>query len=147
MAYDAPTPANLKARYPAFAAVADDTIQYWLTDAERFVDTSWIESDYAPALMAMAAHNMTEQAVAGIASTGSTIPAGVTSFKSASVSINFAESAVNKQVDGGLEADRYGREYAALLARSKGGPRITGGGSIACNLGFNGFAGPLPPYC
>ena len=141
MAYDLPTPTLLKQRYPAFAAVDDGTIQYWLTDAERFVDTTWMESDYAPALMAYAAHSMTEQGVAGIASGGAGVPAGVTSFKSASVSINFAEAAVTQQVEGGLSADRYGREYLALLHRNKAGPRVVGGGvADGCNAGF---AGPL----
>ena len=34
------------------------TIRTWLTDAERFVDRSWAEGDYAAALMAKAAHEM-----------------------------------------------------------------------------------------
>jgi hypothetical protein len=146
MPYDAPAPATLKARYPAFTAVDDATIQYWLTDAERFVDTSWMEGDYAPALMAMAAHSMTEQGVAGIASGGAGVPVGVTSFKSASVSLNFSDAAVTQQVEGGLQADRYGREYQDLLARNKAGGSITLGGVVPCCDGYNGYAGVLPPF-
>jgi hypothetical protein len=61
--YAKPLPPHLKQRYPAFTAVDAGTIQYWLTDAERSVDATWIEGDYAAALMALAAHNMT---IAGI---------------------------------------------------------------------------------
>lgn len=146
MPYTAPTPADLKARYAAFAGVADDTIAYWLADAQRFVDQSWIEGDYQPALIAYAAHRMTEESVAGLSSGGASIPAGVTSFRSASVSVNFSEAAATQQAEGGLKATRYGREYAELLARNKAGPRVVAGGIIPCGPGFNGYAGPLPPW-
>jgi hypothetical protein len=124
MAYTAPTPEELIARYPAFTPVDDATIQYWLTDAERFVDTSWTEGDYAPALMAMAAHNMTLAGLGTDAAATVDLPAGVTSFKSGSFSVSFSDGAANDRVTGALSSTRYGSEYAMLRQRNRGGARV-----------------------
>lgn len=139
MAYIEPTPADLKARYAAFAAVEDATIAYWLTDAHRFVDQSWpIFDDYGPALIAAAAHNMARANVTGIAGgdVSGFAAAGVTSFKSGTFSAQFSETAVGKAVDGGWGSTIYGDEYLALLRRNKGGPRVTGPGVATCCGGY-----------
>jgi hypothetical protein len=123
MAYNVPTAADLKTRYPAFAAVPDATVEYWIGDAQRFVDEGWREADYGPALLSRAAHEM---ALAGIgASSG--IPEGVTSFKSGSFSASISDAAAQAQVKGGLQATRYGREFAAILRRNFAGPRLVVG--------------------
>ena len=84
MAYTEPTPADLIRRYPAFAAVDTDDIQYWLDDAARFVDQSWLEADYAPAKIAAAGHNMLNAGTAGVADSdiSALLAAGVTDFQS-----------------------------------------------------------------
>lgn len=148
MAYTAPTSTDLKARYPAFAAVDDATIDYWLTDALRFVDETWTEGDYAPALMAMAAHNMVTAGVAGIAGgdQGSMLANGVTDFQSGAVRLRFSDEAVKVAVAGGYASTRYGLEYASLLRRNKGGPMVVGGGVVPYGDGYNGYAGPLPGW-
>lgn len=141
MSYVKPAPANLKARYPAFAAVLDATVQYWLTDAERGVDTSWLETDYAVALMALAADSMVKNEVAGIAggAVSGLANSGLTGFKSGTFSASFSEAAATQAAEGGLEATRYGREYLALLQKSKGGVRVTLAGCVpTCES--------LPPY-
>lgn len=147
MAYDKPIPATLKIRYPAFAAVGDDVVQYWLTDAERFADTSWMESDYAPALIAYAAHRMAETNVAGIkgSEAAQAVAAGLVRWKSASADMQFSDTAVAEQARGGLSTTLYGREYLDLLAKNKSGGGTTAPGSVPCGYGFNGYAGPLPP--
>lgn len=124
MAHTAPTPADLKLRYDAFAAVDDAKVQYWLTDALRFVDTSWDEHDYAPALMAAAAHHMALRKLG--TDVTAQIPAGVTSFKSGDFSASIAESAAARSAAGGWAATEYGLEFKALLRRNKGGPRLVG---------------------
>jgi hypothetical protein len=149
MAYDAPTPDDLIRRYPAFAAVDPDTIQYWLTDAQRYVDQSWLEDDYAPALIAMAAHNMATNRIAGIAGSNEAamVAAGVADFRSASVQLRFSDEAIKVAVAGGYASTPYGLEYSMLLQKNKGGTRVVGGGRVlGCNAGFNGFAGPLPVW-
>lgn len=130
MAYTKPTPAELIARYPAFTDVASDVRQYWLTDAERFVDESWTETDYAPALMAMAAHNMTLAGLGSDAAATADIPSGISKLKSGSLDVTFTESAANARAAGSLDATRYGAEYKLLLKRNKGGPRVTETGTL-----------------
>ena len=132
MPYAKPTPADLKLRYAAFDAVSDERVQYWLTDAERFVDESWTDADYAPALMARAAHSM---ALEGLGGNGASDLAGlrdlgITDFKSGSFSASIAEDAVKASVAGGYGSTRYGQEFAALLKRNSGGPMLVG--SLGC---------------
>ena len=131
MAYTAPTPANLKSRYPAFAAVDDAVVQTWLTDAERFVDTSWIEGDYAIALMAHAAHSMALLGI-GTATGAAAIPAGVTRFKSGAMDVTISDAAAKASAEGGYDATVYGREFKLLSRRSHGGPRVVTGAAPSC---------------
>lgn len=130
MAYEAPAPADLILRYAAFTDVDTDVIQYWLTDAERFVDTSWIEGDYAPALMAHAAHMMTMEGLGVTAAADGSLPAGLTSFKSADLSASFSDSVASDRVTGEYAATRYGAEYARLRRRSRAGPRVASPGTV-----------------
>lgn len=123
MAYAAPTPEELQLRYPAFAAVAEDTIQYWLTDSLRSVDSSWIEDDRAPAEMALAAHNMA-LAGNGTQSGSAALPAGVTRFRSGAMDVTVSDEAATVSAKGGYNSTRYGQEFAALQRRSFGGPRL-----------------------
>ncbi len=114
---------HLLARYPAFTTAERSTIRYWLTDAERHVDESWTEGDYAAGLMALAAHNM---AAAGIGADAlvASLPAGLTKFKSGSLDVSFSDEAANGRATGALGSTRYGAEYLALLRRNRGGPRV-----------------------
>jgi len=130
MAYEAPTPADLILRYAAFAAVDEDVIQYWLTDAERFVDESWTETDYAIAMIAMAAHNMALAGLGAEAAALSGVPAGLTKIKSGALDLTFSESAASDRQTGALSSTRYGAEYAMLRQRNRGGPRITATGTL-----------------
>jgi hypothetical protein len=106
--------AAFRIRYPEFATTPDATIQYWLTDAGRYVDESWIEGDYGPAKIAYAAHNI---------AMGSTdaIPQGVSRFKSGAVDIGLTDAQASAT---GFAATRYGRDFKALMRRSFAGPTI-----------------------
>lgn len=128
--YQKPLPQHLVARYAAFAEVPTATIQYWLTDAERFVDTSWTEGDYAAALMALAAHNMVSAGLGADAAALADLPAGVSRFKSGTLDVSFAEGATADRLSGALTASRYGAEYAMLRRRNKGGVRVTATGTV-----------------
>jgi hypothetical protein len=143
MAYTEPVAADLKMRYPAFAAVVDATITYWLTDAHRFVDQTWTEGDYAPALIAAAAHNMAKAPVAGIA--GSDVAgfaaAGVTHFRSGSFQAQFSDEAIKVAVAGGWESTSYGQEYLALLRRNVFSMGVTAPGAV-CYNSYPGY-----PWC
>lgn len=137
MAYTVPDPATLKLRYPAFAAVEDATIQYWLTDAERFVDQSWPEGDYAPALMALAAHYMALAGMGGTSGSGA-IPAGVTRFRSGAMDVTIADAVAVQQSKGGYQATRYGQEFARMQRRNFGGPRVVSDPAPTC-AGLYGY--------
>lgn len=127
MAYSPPTTSDLKARYPAFGPVSDENIQYWLTDAERFVDQSWMEGDYSPALIAVAAHNMMAAGVTGLATSalGSLLAKGVTQFKSGTFSGEFSDEAIKQALAGGWASTKAGQEYLLLLRRNKIGAGVT----------------------
>jgi hypothetical protein len=130
MAYEAPEPADLIARYPAFTDVDEAVIQYWLTDAERFVDESWTEADYPIAIMAMAAHNMVLAGLGTEAAATAGVPTGITNFKSGTFSVSFTDDAANANKTGALSSNRYGAEFAMLRRRNKGGPRVTATGTV-----------------
>lgn len=121
MAYTVPTAAELKVRYVAFASVENATVDYWITDAQRFVGTDWIEGDYGPGLMALAAHNMALEGYGTDAAAIASVPAGVTRMKSGSFEMGFTEAAANARAAGSLESTRYGQKYAALLKSNRGG--------------------------
>lgn len=136
--YAKPSPAHLMARYPAFAAVPLGTIRMWLADAERFVDHSWPEGDYAAALMSLAAHNMALAGIGGTSNSG-TIPAGVTRFKSGNMDVAIADAVAVQQSKGGYQATLYGQEFARMQRRNFAGPRLVSAPAPAC-------AGPYG-YC
>ena len=56
MAYTVPTYQDLVARFPEFRSVAPQRASAILAEAARNVDTSWIEADYQPAILYLAAH-------------------------------------------------------------------------------------------
>lgn len=123
--YAKPAPGHLTLRYPAFADVPPATIRYWLTDAERSVDTSWSEGDYAAALMALAAHNMTLAGQGAEASATSDLPPGITAMKIGTLALSFDSAITRAKATGSLESTRYGSEYLTLLRRNRSGPRVT----------------------
>lgn len=109
-----PTLSDFRTRYPAFAAVADATVEYWLGEGVAAV-IAWPEDDQAKGAMAYAAHRMAEQGLDGSG------PAGVTSFKSGTFSASVSEAAANRT---GLHSTLYGREFIQLARRAGlAGPR------------------------
>jgi hypothetical protein len=113
--YAKPLPPHLKLRYPAFASIEAGTIQYWLTDAERYVTTAWTEGDYAAGLMALAAHNMALAGYGTEATAVAAIPIGVSRFKSGTLDVTLTEAATNARASGDLSSTRYGIEFGPCL--------------------------------
>lgn len=86
--------------------------------------------------MAVAAHNMARSGL-GVSGAAS-LPAGVTSFKSASMSVSVAESAALASARGGYASTSYGLEFLALQRRSFGGPRVIAAGTLpACGWPYS----------
>jgi len=121
MSYAQPTAATLKLRYPAFAAVADETIDYWLGESFVEVGDVWPEDVRAAAQMAWTAHRMIEVGTVGV--TGVQGGTGVSSFKSGTFSASLTDEAANRT---GFDATVYGREYVAMQRRWFGGPMLVG---------------------
>lgn len=140
--YAKPAAAHLQARYPAFASVAASTVQYWLTDAERSVDVSWGEGDYAAALMALAAHNMALADLGPDQASLAGVPAGITQMRSGSLSLNFTPEAANARATGSFAATRYGQEYQLLLRRNRGGPLVSDTGVVPADI----YEGAYPAF-
>jgi hypothetical protein len=118
------TVVEFRIRYPAFTAVGDETVAYWLTDSLRIVTADW-GSDAIPAQMAFAAHEMSSRGVLPAVG-ASAIPAGVTRFRSASMDVAISEAAANRGLAGGYSTTVYGQEFAIFLRRNRGGPRLVG---------------------
>lgn len=56
MAYVAPTVDEFRAQFGEFAALQDADILKYIELAKLFVDETWLEADYKPALLYLAAH-------------------------------------------------------------------------------------------
>lgn len=126
MAYDLPTPAELKTKLPAFASVPDPTVQDAIDEAKASVDTSWIEADYKPAIIYLAAHIMTLNGVlygadqfgagAGIIAAGL-----VQKMKVGDVDVTLSTGAgsTGGAAASGLASTPYGLRYRDLLRRNQ----------------------------
>lgn len=130
MAYTLPTPADLKLRYSDFDALDDAVIQYWLTDAERGVDESWLEADYAPALIALAAHNLALGGLGVQASATADLPPGIVGMRIGTLGLNFDSAVTKAKAEGTWGATRYGVEYLRLLRLNKGGALVLPTGTL-----------------
>jgi hypothetical protein len=107
--------AKLAQIFPAFAAVAPATIDYWLDEAG--IVANW-DNDHAQ--MLLACHYM---AINGLGSNPAAI--GLTKFKSGTVDMTFSESAANTK---GLQSTIYGQQFSVLLRRRYAGPRVIAAG-------------------
>lgn len=112
MPYDIPTASDLKARYPEFDSVSDSIVTELISEASRFVDSSWFEADYQPAIMALAAHLLIEDGFTG----RDTQAAGaITSSKLGDAQDSYA--GLNAQESAGeYSSTSYGRKYMRLRA-------------------------------
>lgn len=131
MAYTAATPTILKAAFPSFAAVADDTVAYWITRAQRSVDASWTEDDRQMGEMLLAAHLMTLQGL-GTGAEASAAAEGTGDYKTirtGSVTLERFDR-TSDAAQGQLGSTSYGRQFATLARQNVGGPRVMATGAL-----------------
>lgn len=114
MAYEPATASAVKARFPAFAAVADALIEAALTQARRMVDETWLEDDRQPAEMLHAAHEMT---LDGLGATREAQLQGFKRLKLGSLELERDTSAGASGSTYGLTT--YGQRFMDLLRRNK----------------------------
>lgn len=127
MSVTAPTNAQFKARYPAFASAGDELINGVLGEAVAQVDENWLAQDIAPAIMAYAAHLLT---VEGLGS-NMALPNGVTvqtsgtidAIQVGDVRTTFATGVARSKFmlkgdDTGLRETPFGRRFLELRRRN-----------------------------
>lgn len=109
-----PTPADLIARFPAFAGVATQTLQTALTEAATRVDTSWTPGDYPLGFMLYAAHVLTLDGLGSgaEAALGAAGALGLQTLHSGGLQLERGRSNPDDPV---LAATTYGRRFLALL--------------------------------
>lgn len=123
MAYDAPTVAQFKARFPRFAAVADAMVTEALDEAGGRVDTTWLEKDFQLARMLYAAHVLTLDGM-GTGTESAVAAKGMGEFKT----IRSGGLALERfgpergATTTLLESTSYGRRWMALAILNHGGP-------------------------
>lgn len=118
--YTEPTAADLKARFPEFASVADATLELILAEAIGQVGETWIERDRRPAQLYLAAHMLTmegeparTQTGAGGAGTGA-----IASRSVGDVSVTFGPRGSGVIASGatlGFSDTTYGQQFLRLL--------------------------------
>jgi hypothetical protein len=119
MAHTPPTPEEFKTRFPVFASETDERVQIFLSEAERNIDDTWEEDDYAPAIMYLAAHLLKTENDAGSSggSKSATGPISSESFAGMSRSYDTSKlTAAQKSIYGGT---LYGQRYYVLLLKNK----------------------------
>jgi hypothetical protein len=124
MPYTAPTAAQFKAKFPTFAAVGDPTIDLAIVEANASVDTSWVEADYQPAILYLAAHTLTIDGVlaatADFGDAAGVVHSGLVSkMKVGDVDVTLAGSVSGGAgAATGLRSTGYGLRYLELLRRN-----------------------------
>lgn len=127
----AATPADLKALFPAFAAVANEAVQAWLDRAARIVTDAWPEADRKHGKMLLASHYMTVHGL-GTGAEAAMAAAGASGFKSmrsGSLSLDRGDTSGTDRM-GEYGTTQYGRQFWPLLRIYAGGPRVTGTGTV-----------------
>lgn len=123
MSWIVPTPGELIATFPAFAAVDPSRIQYWIDRAARVVDESWAADDFTFATMLHAAHEMVLNGF-GAGAEAEAAAGGASAFRSVRSGSLALERFAGAGDATGYGATQYGRQFLPLLARNRGGPRI-----------------------
>lgn len=147
--YNPPTPAYLVLMFPQFAAVAPSTIAAYIVRANRSVDATWTQGDYAFAIMLLACHLMT---LAGLG-TGTEAEmnaqgmAGFSMIRSGQLTLQRAATSggAGGEVPSEWSGSLYGKQFYALLRQNKAGPGLAAGVAPACVYpGYPGGAYPWP---
>lgn len=112
MPYVVPTVAELQTRYPVFLGVDDAVISAVIVDAARNVDATWLEADYQPAIMALAAHMLVEEGATG---RDVEFAGAITSSKLGDAQDSYS-GLTAAQAAGEFSSTAYGRKFMQLRA-------------------------------
>lgn len=138
MAHVDPTASQLKARFPAFSAVPDETVNQAIAEAKRSVDDTWTEGDYTLAIMLAACHIMARDGL-GTSPEAKAFATGTGEFQT----IRSGALTLTRGNWSGTTMSSYwgstswGRRFWRMLELNKPGPRVTNG---ACGAPVTGYA-------
>ena len=124
MPYTRPTTDQFRVKFPTFSGVGNPTIQAAIDEASASVDQSWIEADFQPAILYLAAHIMASDGVLfdGMGSAGGMIAAGQVSeakVGDAMVKLGGASGGAGGGSASGYASTPYGKRYLELLRRNQ----------------------------
>lgn len=116
MSFVIPAPADLVARFPAFASVPTSAVAGALAESAGRVDATWIEADAPIAAMLYAAHVLTLDGL-GTGAEAAAAAAGALGFQSMRSGSLSLERRPPSGRDAGslLQETTYGRRFLALL--------------------------------
>lgn len=123
MSYDKPTAAEFKTRFPIFDDKDDAFVTAILNEASASVDETWLEADYKPAIMYLAAHMIaTENSdEGGSIEVGGAGAGAIASESFGPISVSYRDAGTSDAVKkaGIYGSTIYGQRFAALLRRNK----------------------------
>lgn len=148
MAYAAPDLADFTARFPSFAGVSNDTYALWSADAAAITGAkeSCLGDRIDLATMYLTAHYLTGVGI-GTGAESEMAAQGAAGFKAIRSGSLSLERAEESGADAGqFGTTSWGRQFWAMFRGCVSGPLVTGTGCLPYSGGFNGYAGPLPPW-
>lgn len=120
MAHTAPTSQQFLNRFPEFVEVNDVTVDAFIAEALREVDSSWTEGDYATAIMYLVAHMMATEG--HLASAGGPLATSgpVSSEKLGDASVSYASRSASGAAfdEADLQSTAYGLRFLTLRKRN-----------------------------
>lgn len=125
MPYTTPTVDEFRVKFSTFSGVGPATITAALEEASASVDQSWIEADYQPAILYLAAHIMAADGVLfdGLGAAGGMIAAGqVSEAKVGDAMVKLGGASGGSGGCGsasGYASTPYGQRYLQLLRRNQ----------------------------
>lgn len=125
MPYTKPTVDQFRVKFPTFSGVGNPTVQAAIDEASASVDQSWIEADYQPAILYLAAHILVVDGAItdglGLGAVGGAIAAGVLSeAKVGDVTAKLASGGNSGGSSaGGYGSTAFGSRYLQLLRRNQ----------------------------
>jgi len=118
MAYDLPTVADFRTKFPELEADLEDSeIQALLDEAARSVDDTWTAGDFKNAILYLAAHNQMTMANTAAFIDGDQL---ITSESIGGISVSYSTAGVTSSANSSsiCAGSEYGQRYLALLRKN-----------------------------
>lgn len=129
--YTAPSVDYLVTMFPAFAAVPAATVQTYIVRANRSVDTTWTEGDYAQAIMLAACHYMVLSGL-GTGAEAESNAQGLASFnliRSGQLTLQRGSASGSSGVPAEWVGSTYGQQFYDLLKKNRPRGTVANGGA------------------